>query len=259
MTVGNEIPKEFVPEDDISSLVSKNYSRMLITIQAEEESDMAFNAIEEIRALGEKYFDDDYYLVGGSPSTYDIKDTVTKDNVITTLGAILAIGVVILLAYRSLSIPLILLLAIEASIWINLSYTYFAGSSIAYIGYMVISSVQLGATVDYAILFANGYLDNRNNHNKHDAAIKTLKESTGSILTSGIILALSGFILGIISTNTVIAQLGILIGRGAVFSMISVLFFLPTILILCDRLIEKTTLKTSFYKGEVKYEKLFNN
>ena len=258
MSVGNEIPKEFVPEDAISSLVGKNYSRMIITLQAEEESDIAFKAIESIRNIGEKYFGDDYYLAGGTASAYDIKETVTKDNIITTLGAIIAIGVVILITYRSISIPLILLLSIESSIWINLSYTYFEGSSLAFIGYMVISSVQLGATVDYAILFANGYLENRKKYNKHDSAIKTLKESTGTILTSGTILAISGFMLGVISTNTVIVELGILIGRGALFSMISVLFFLPTILILCDKLIEKTTSKTSFYKGEVKYEKLFD-
>lgn len=259
MTVGNEIPKEFVPEDEMSSLVSKNYSRMIITLQAEEESDIAFNAIKSIREIGKMYFDDDYYLAGGTASAYDIKETVTKDNIITTLGAIIAIGIVILFTYRSLSIPIILLLAIESSIWINLSYTYFAGASIAFIGYMVISAVQLGATVDYAILFANGYLENRKNYNKHDSAINTLKSSTGSILTSGTILALTEFMLGIISSNTVIAQLGILIGRRALFSMISVFFFLPTVLILCDRLIEKTTLKTNFYKGEVKHEKLFNN
>lgn len=259
MSVGNEIPKEFVPDDAISSLVSEGYSRMIITLSAEEESDIAFNAIESIRNLGKEYYGDDFYLAGGSASAYDIKDTVTKDNLITTLGAIIAIGVVILFTYRSLAIPIILLLAIESSIWINLSYSYFSGVSIAFIGFMVISSVQLGATVDYAILFANGYLENRKNYNKHDSAINTLKSSTGAILTSGIILAIAGFMLGFISTNTVIAQLGILIGRGAILSMVSVLFFLPSVLILCDRLIEKTTMKTSFYKEEVKHEQLLSN
>ena len=164
-----------------------------------------------------------------------------------------------MLTYRSLSIPIILLIAFEASIWINLSYSYFNGISIAYIGFMVISAVQLGATVDYAILFANGYLENRKEYNKHDSAINTLKTSTGAILTSGTILALAGFTLGKISTNEVIAQLGILIGRGAILSMISVLFFLPTVLIICDKLIEKTTMKTHFYKEGEKNEQLCKN
>lgn len=164
-----------------------------------------------------------------------------------------------MLTYRSLLIPIILLIAIESSIWINLSYSYFNGISIAYIGFMVISAVQLGATVDYAILFANGYLENRKEYNKHDSAINTLKSSTGAILTSGAILALAGFTLGKISTNEVIAQLGILIGRGALFSMISVLFFLPTVLIICDKLIETTTIKAHFYKEGEKNEQLFKN
>ena len=258
LNVGNEIPKSFVPEDQLSALVSENYSRMLITLSTEEESEKAFSIVESIRALGEEYFGDNYYLVGGSVSAYDIKDTVTKDNVITTLGAIIAIGVVIMLTYKSLEVPILLLIAIESSIWINLSFSYFTGASIAYIGFMVISAVQLGATVDYAILFANGYLENRKLYNKHDSAINTLKNSTGTVLTSATILAIAGFALGKMSTNTVIAQLGILIGRGAVLSVTSVLFFLPTVLVLCDKLIEKTTIKSQFYKEGDKNEFIYN-
>lgn len=257
--VGNEIPKDYVPKEQLSDLVSGDYSRMIITISADEESDIAFNAVKEMSELGKKYFGDNYYIAGGSPSAYDIRETVTSDNVITTLGAIIAIGVVIMLTYRSLSIPIILLIAIESSIWINLSYSYFNGVSIAYIGFMVISAVQLGATVDYAILFANGYLENRKEYNKHDSAINTLKSSTGAILTSGTLLAIAGFTLGKISTNEVIAQLGILIGRGALLSMTSVLFFLPTVLIICDKLIEKTTMKVHFYKEGEKNEQLCKN
>lgn len=258
LSVGNEVPKSFVPEDQLSALVSGNYSRTLITLSTEEESEETFNIVESIRALGEEYFGDNYYLVGGSVSAYDIKDTVTKDNVITTLGSIIAIAVVIIFTYKSLSIPVLLLIAIESSIWINLSFSYFTGASIAYIGFMVISSVQLGATVDYAILFANGYLENRKLYNKHDSAINTLKNSTGAVLTSATILAIAGFTLGKISTNTVIAQLGILIGRGAVLSAISVLFFLPTVLVLCDKLIEKTTIKAQFYKEGDKNEFIYS-
>ena len=244
--------------DQLSALVSENYSRMLITLSTEEESEEAFSIVESIRELGEEYFGDNYYLVGGSVSAYDIKDTVTKDNVITTLGAIIAIGVVIMLTYKSLAVPILLLIAIESSIWINLSFSYFTGASIAYIGFMVISAVQLGATVDYAILFANGYLENRKLYNKYDSAINTLKNSTGAVLTSATILAIAGFALGKMSTNTVIAQLGILIGRGAVLSVTSVLFFLPTVLVLCDKLIEKTTIKAQFYKEGDKNEFMYS-
>jgi len=252
--VGNEIPKGFVPSEQLSSLVSDKYSRMIITLSADEESKVAFDAIESIRNLGSEYFGDDCYLAGNSASAYDIKETVTSDNVITTIGSIIAIGLVIMFTYKSLALPIILLFAIESTIWINLSYTYFSAGSIAYIGYMVISAVQLGATVDYAILFANSYLENRKLFNKYDSAINTLKSSTGTVLTSASIMCISGFALGIISSNSVIAQLGILMGRGAALSAILVLFFLPTVLVLCDKLIEKTTIKSNFFKEGIEYE-----
>lgn len=252
--VGNEIPKGFVPSEDLSSLVSDKYSRMIITLSADEESKIAFDAIESIRNLGYEYFGDDCYLAGNSASAYDIKETVTSDNVITTIGSIIAIGLVIMFTYKSLALPIILLFAIESSIWINLSYTYFSAGSIAYIGYMVISAVQLGATVDYAILFANSYLENRKLFNKYNSAINTLKSSTGTVLTSASIMCISGFALGIISSNSVIAQLGILMGRGAALSATLVLFFLPTVFILCDKLIEKTTIKSNFFKEGIEYE-----
>ena len=252
--VGNEIPKGFVPSEDLSSLVSDKYSRMIITLSADEESKVAFDAIESIRNLGYEYFGDDCYLAGNSASAYDIKETVTSDNVITTIGSIIAIGLVIMFTYKSLALPIILLFAIESSIWINLSYTYFSAGSIAYIGYMVISAVQLGATVDYAILFANSYLENRKLFNKYNSAINTLKSSTGTVLTSASIMCISGLALGIISSNSVIAQLGILMGRGAALSATLVLFFLPTVFILCDKLIEKTTIKSNFFKEGIEYE-----
>ncbi|MGL5312094.1 MAG: efflux RND transporter permease subunit [Peptostreptococcaceae bacterium] len=257
-SIGNEIPRKFVPEDQLSSLISDGYSRMIITVAAEEESETAFNAVESIRTLAKEYFGDNYYLAGGSPSAYDIKTTVTSDNKVTTIGAILAIGLVIMITFKSISIPIILIIAIQSSIWVNLSFSYFEGLSIAYIGYMVISAVQLGATVDYAILYSNEYLQNRKKLLKKEAAIKTIRSTTGTILTSGTILAIAGYTLGLISSNSVIAQLGILIGRGAILSMLSVLFFLPTFMVLCDKLIEKTTKNADFFKGGTQNEIQYN-
>lgn len=249
-TVGTEIPEQFIPEKTLEALVSKGYSRILLNLDTSEESDEAFKAVEDIRKIGEKYYGKNAYLAGGSSNVYDMRNVVTADNKIVTIASIVAIGLIILLIYRSLSLPILLLLTIEASIWINLSFPYFQGVSIAYIGFMVISSVQLGATVDYGILFANRYIENRESLGKFNAARQTVMDTTGSILTSACILTSAGFILGKISTNGVIGEIGILIGRGAVLSAILVLFFLPTLLMIFDKVIEKTTLKTSFYKGE---------
>jgi predicted RND superfamily exporter protein len=240
-TVGVEIPSDYLPEKKRAAFMANGYSRMVVTVNTLQESPETFALVETIRNLAHEYYDDTYYLSGGSVNVYDMKNTVTTDNELVTIAAIVAIGIVLLLTFRSLSIPFILLLVIESSIWINLAFPYFAGASMAYIGFMIISSVQLGATVDYAILFANRYLENRQTFPKQEAAVRTIADTTGSILTSAGILTFAGFIMGVVSTNGVIGQLGTLIGRGAALSAAMVLFFLPPMLVLCDQLIQKTT------------------
>lgn len=251
--VGNisvQIPQAFVPNDKLSNLVSNNYSRMILSVSTAQESIAAFTAVEEIRTLSEKYYGDKYYLTGGSVNVYDMKNTVIYDNKLVTIVAIIGIALVLMISFRSLSLPLILLLTIESSIWINLAFPYFAGDKMAYLGFMIISSVQLGSTVDYAILFANRYIENRKQLLKKDAAIQTVSDTAGSILTSASILMMAGFIMGAISTNGVTGQLGILIGRGTLLSSLMVLLFLPSILIFLDKIISKTTLNIDFYKGD---------
>jgi predicted RND superfamily exporter protein len=248
--IGAKVPQKFIPKDKLETLASDNYSRMILTVSTSQESDAAFKAVEEIRSLGEKYYGDNYYLSGGSVNVYDMKNTVIQDNKLVTIVAVIGIGLVLMFTFRSISLPLILLLTIESSVWINLAFPYFAGEKMAYLGFMIISSVQLGATVDYAILFANRYIENRRCLPKKEAAIKTVSDTTGSILTSSGILMLSGFVMGTISTNGVIGQLGTLIARGTLLSASLVLLFLPSALMLLDKVIEKTTLKLEFYKGE---------
>ena len=151
--------------------------------------------------------------------------------------------------FKSVRLPLILTLVIEASVWMNLGFPYFSGTSLFYIGYLIIGTVQLGATIDYAILFTERYLDFRKKRPKRDAARQTLKVCTLPVLTSSLVLALAGAILGLISTNKVLSQLGTLVGRGAVLSFALVIFILPSLLILFDGLIRKTTLHADFFGG----------
>lgn len=247
-TVGVQIPVEFVPKDQVSELISKEYSRYVITLDTAVESDEAFEMVEKIREMAQKYYNDDYQLVGTTVNSYDMRDVVTEDNTKVNIIAIGSIALILLLNFKSVSIPIILLLVIESSIWINLSFPYFADERLFYIGYLIISSVQLGATVDYAILFADRYLENRRTMEKHTAAKHTIKDTALSIITSGSILACAGFMLGT-SSNGLIAQLGILVGRGGLLSMVLVLFVLPSLIAAADGIIQKTTMKTNFYKG----------
>ena len=247
-TVGITIPTEYVPDDTLSQLISDNYSRFIIVANVKVEGDETFALIDEIRNLAYKYYDDSYYFLGESVNTLDLKETIEDDNKKVNAISIIAIMIILLLTFKSLSLPIILVLVIEFSIWSNLTFNYFIGNDVFYIAYLIISSIQLGATIDYAILFTNRYIENRETMNKKEATQATISTTTVSILTSASILATAGIILGEISTNSIIAQLGILGGRGAILSLILVLFVLPALLMLLDKLIAKTTKKN---KGEI--------
>lgn len=245
-SVGAVIPLEYVPESKLSKLVSENYSRMILTVKTEYEGEQAFSVVEEIRNLAGEYYDGGYYLVGESVSTYDMKDVVTSDNMVVNLIAIGAVAAVLLISFKSLSLPMILVLVIESSIWLNLSVPYYMDTPLFYIAYLIISSVQLGATVDYAILFTNRYMENRRSLLKTAAVKQTIADTTISILTSASILTAGGLMLGAISSNGVLSQIGVLIGRGAVLSALFVLFVLPALLSVMDGFIRRTTMNCEF-------------
>lgn len=234
---GAEIPMEYLDEDTLSQLVSENYSRMVLSVKASYEGEETFKLVEKIRSIAESYYPGAYYLAGEGVSTYDLMQTVTADMVKVNIVAIAAVFLVLLMTLKSLSLPIILVLSIETAIWINLAVPYFMGSTVFYIAYLIISSIQLGATVDYAILMTDRYKESRQTLGKKDAVVETISNVTVSILTSGIVLTVVGLLLGYVSSNQLLAQLGIFIGRGAIFSLTIVLFVLPGLLYLFDRLV----------------------
>ncbi|HHY16852.1 MAG TPA: MMPL family transporter [Firmicutes bacterium] len=242
-TVGAQIPPEFLSEDQISQFRAEGYSRLILGASTSSEGEEAFALVKTVREIAKEYYGDTYHLLGQNVVNYDLKATISGDNLIVNAAAIIAIGVVLLITFRNIFIPLILLLTIEGAIWINLGIPYFTGSSLNYIGYQIISAVQLGATVDYGILFAQKYLNNRKSHSKYNAACMAVSDTSGSILTPASILATSGALLGVVSSNGVISQLGMILGRGAVISSGMVLFFLPALLILFDGAIQKTEIQ----------------
>ena len=246
-SVGNAIPENFVPSETLSALYSANYSRFVVTLDAEERQAGWDEKVSAVRNIGEKYYGSELQYAGDLVSTEDLKTTITRDNRRVNLMAIVFVALILLLNFRSVSLPVILTLVIESSIWINLGLPYFSGNSLFYIGYLIISTVQLGATIDYAILFTDRYLGFRKKMPKKDAARQTLKACSLSILTSAAVLAIAGTILGQLSTNGVLSQLGTLIGRGAVLSFALVIFVLPPLLMLADGLIRRTTLHADFY------------
>lgn len=240
-TVGSVIPTGYLDEATLSQLMSDNYSRMVLSVSVDPEGEQTFDLIDRVRALAEEYYPGAWLLAGEGVSTEDLMTTVTADMLLVNLLAIAAVFITLLISLKSLSLPVILVLSIETAIWINLSIPYFTGQTIFYISYLIISSIQLGATVDYAILFTDRYLGHRQTMGKREAVIATVSAVTTSVLTSGLTLTVVGFLLGKISTHGLLSQLGMFLGWGTLCSMIIVLFVLPGLLYLLDGLIRKTS------------------
>ncbi|MDO5424038.1 MAG: MMPL family transporter [Eubacteriales bacterium] len=251
-TVGASIPEDYIPEESLSQLYSEHYSRFVVSLDTEEKEAGWYEKIDEVRDIARKYYGDEVEYAGDLVSTEDLKSTIITDNERVNLLAIGFVFLILVLNFKSITIPIILTLVIEASIWINLSVPYLQSSTVFYIAYLIINTVQLGATIDYAILFTDRYMEFRKEMPKKEAAYETVRNCTISIFTSAIILTLAGTVLGIISSNGILSQLGILIGRGATISFIMVIFVLPALLILFDGIIEKTTLHTNFYRRDSK-------
>lgn len=247
--VGAEIPEEYLDADTLSLLKSEKYSRFVISLDTDYEGNETFSLVEQIREAADRYYPGEAHLAGEGVSTYDLMVTITADMIKVNLLAIGAVFLVLLITLKSVTVPIILVLSIETAIWLNLSVPYFLNAPIYYIAYLIISSVQLGATVDYAILMTDRYKENREVLEKKEAVAQTIADVTVSILTSGSVLAVVGLLMGKVSTNKLLAQLGVFIGRGAIFSLIIVLFVLPGLLMLFDKVV--ITRKKSL-KREVK-------
>jgi predicted RND superfamily exporter protein len=243
---GAEIPTEFVDKKTLSKFISEHYSRMIITAKTDYEGEETFRFVEKIRGIADEYYPGTYYLAGESVSTYDLMDTITGDNILVNVIAVGSVFVILLFSMRSLSLPFLLVMAIETAVWFNFSLSYFNESYLFYIGYLIISSIQLGATVDYAILMTDRYKEFRVRYDKNEAIQKTISAVTVSIMTSGTAMTVMGFLLGRMTSHGVLSQLGYLLGKGTLCSLAIVFFVLPGLLYLFDKLIQKTTKGASF-------------
>ena len=246
-------PQEIVPNYLRDEFLSENYSRYIVEVDTPIESPAAMTAVEQIRSVASEYFDN-AYVTGPSPVIYDIAHTTSGDFSLVTWLSIAFVGIIILVTFRSVTIPVILLFIIETSIWINMAVPYFQGTPMIFIGYMIISAVQLGATIDYAILMTNYYQEGRKTLDKRSAAEYAVEKAGPSIMVSAFVLSVGGFVIAGTFTQDAMAQLGTLIGRGALLSGFLTIFVLPQLLITLDGLIKRTTLKTKLLKRRQKNE-----
>lgn len=236
-TLPEGVPEEFLPESATSLLHKNDTARMLIYIRTKGESDIAFQYTDQIRDIMKKYYPEESYVVGETPSTQDIKVTITEDNTRVNVLSLLGVFMVVMFSFHSVLIPLVVMIPIEVAIFLNMAIPYIQGVDMVYMGYIIVSSIQLGATVDYSILLTNNYIAKRKLLPKKEACIEAVTRSCSSIFTSGTIITLAGYIVHFISTTAAIGDLGHLIGRGGLLSVILVLTLLPALLVLCDRMI----------------------
>ena len=231
------VPEEFLPKSITEQLHKNDYSRILIYVRSKGESKLAYQCSDEIQALMKKYYPENSYLVGTTPSTQDIETTITKDYSRVNVLSLLGVFFVVMFSFKSVAIPVIIMIPIEVAIFINMAVPYIKGDTMIFMGYIIVSCIQLGATVDYAILTTNNYLECKKQAEKREAAIQALNMSIPAILTSGSILTIVGYILYNISSVAAIGDLGHLIGRGAWMSMLLVCTLLPAFLVLFDNIL----------------------
>lgn len=240
------IPVEMAPAGELEQVESADYSRLVVTVEVPYEGDETFGLVEQIRALAQRHYPDAYYLAGQGVSTYDLMETVSEDKDVVDLVAIGAVLAVLFLATRSLVLPIILVFVIETAIWLNFSVPYFTGSPEFYISYLIASTILLGVTVDYAILFADRYKEFRRTLPKGQAVRAMVEVATVPVMTSGTVVAVVAGLLGAFSTHGLLSQLGWFLCTGVLLSLAAVIFVLPGYLWLFDGLIGMTTRRANF-------------
>ncbi|HIW75995.1 MULTISPECIES: efflux RND transporter permease subunit [Gordonibacter] len=249
MAVGSQIPTGFLDPAVTEQFYSEHDARLVVYADTESEGTTAFGVLEQVRNEVRNLYGDQGLTAGMTASLYDMKGVVTEDNKVTNLIAIAAILLVLLLTFKSATLPVILIATIESAIFINLSVPYFTGESLNYLGFLVINTVQLGATVDYAILFTDTYRTHRRSMPAREALARTLGTSFQSILVSASILTAAGLVLWLTSTNNIVSLLGLLLARGTLLSFFLVVTFLPAALLIFDKLIAKTTWRAGFFRA----------
>ena len=227
--------------DARKQLESEKYSRFLVVWDRELEGKATFAAIDEVEGIAKSYYNE-AYVVGDSSSNYEISKSFGTDNLRISIITALLVGIILLFTFQSAALPFILVLTIQGSIWVNFSLPYLANEPMFFLSYLIVSSIQMGATIDYAIVITGRYMVLREEcESKNKAISRTLNEAFPTIITSGTIMAASGFVIGFLTSNATIASLGKTLGIGVLISMILVMFVLPVLLYLFDFTIDKTS------------------
>lgn len=227
-------------------LQGENYSRILVYLNLPEEGDETFAFLDRMHDMAGVYYPEDEVLIPGeSMSQYDLYKTFQVDNTVVNVVSILAVLVVLLFTFKSAGMPVLLILVIQGAIWINFSFPALQNKPLFFMSYLIVSSIQMGANIDYAIVISGRYMELKDKMGKEQAIIETMNFAFPTIVTSGTMLAIAGILIGQMSSDGAICGIGQCLGRGTIISIIIVMFALPQILLLGEKVIEKTSFAVS--------------
>ncbi len=222
-------------------LSGESYSRMLVYLTLPLGSDTTYAFLDTIRDTAQSFYPEgNVYVVGNATTEYDFEKSFRHDNAVVSIVSILIVLVVLLFTFKSAAMPILLILVIQGSIWINFAIPAITGNEIFFMSYLVVSSIQMGANIDYAIVIASRFMEQKNKMPKRDAIIETMNFAFPTIITSGTIMASAGILITHLTSDAAITSIGC-IGRGTIISMILVLFVLPQVLLLGEKIIDKTS------------------
>ncbi|MBP0983477.1 MAG: MMPL family transporter [Oscillospiraceae bacterium] len=246
VTLDDDLNKEI---DDLNEqltdaklqLGTENYSRMLLNTNLPEEGEETFKFLDELHEIVYSYYPDGAYIVGDSTSDYDLSSSFSTDNLMVSILSLLFVLVILVFTFKSAGLPVLLLAIIQGAIWINFSVPVMTGTNIFFLSYLIVSSIQMGANIDYAIVISSRYTELKKQMPTKDAVVETLNQAFPTIITSGAILAIAGLLIGFLSSDPAISSIGICLGRGTLISIFLVMFVLPPTLLLGDTIIEKTS------------------
>lgn len=222
-------------------LQSDKYSRLVVYLNLPEESDETLAFLDTMHAMIAKYYSSDTYIVGNSTNVKDLSSSFGEDNMLISVLSALFVVIILLFTFKSAGLPVLLIVVIQGSIWINFSVPTIQHESLYFLGYLIVNSIQMGANIDYAIVISSHYSDLKKEMRPKEAIIAALNEAFPTIFTSGTILAVAGALIGVMTTNPVIAAIGTCLGRGTVISIVLVMAVLPQILLIGDTIVERTS------------------
>ena len=225
-----------------AQLSGTEYNRMLIYLNLPVSGDETYAFTDTIREVAQRYYPDgNVYVAGNSTNEYDFQKSFSRDNLVVSIVSIIIVLVVLLFTFNSAGMPILLILVIQGSIWINFAIPAITNSPLFYMSYLVVSSIQMGANIDYAIVIASRYQDVKRSMSKKEAIIDSLNFAFPTIITSGTILTVAGVLIGSMTSEATIVGIGQSLGRGTIISMFLVMFVLPQILLIGGNIIDKTS------------------